>query len=64
MNEQTVSEIDANNELVLTDEQIMAQKEMMRALYEALKRGKHYKQRGTKGAFGSAKNKYRPQTNR
>jgi hypothetical protein len=67
MNNETVSEIEANNEIlnsVLTDEQIMAQKEMMRALYESMRRGKHYNQRRTKGAFGSAKNKYKPQTNR
>jgi len=67
MNNETVSEIEANNEFqdyILTDEQIMAQKEMMRALYESMRRGKHYNQRGTKGAFGSSKNKYTPQTNR
>jgi hypothetical protein len=67
MNNETVSEIEANNEFqdyILTDEQIMAQKEMMRALYESMRRGKHYAQRRTKGAFGSAKNKYKPQTNR
>lgn len=67
MNNETVSEIEANNEILndlLTEEQIMAQKEMMRVLYEAMQRGKHYNQRGTKGAFGSAKNKYKPQTNR
>jgi hypothetical protein len=66
MNNETVSEIAPNNEFqdyILTDEQIMAQKEMMRALYESMWRGKHYAQRGTKGAFGSAKNKYKPQTN-
>ena len=67
MNNETVSEIEANNELLndlLTEEQIMKQKEMMQLLHEAMKRGKHYAQRGTKGAFGSSKNKYKPQTNR
>jgi hypothetical protein len=67
MNNETVSEIEATNELLnnlLTEEQIMEQKEMIRAMYEAMKRGKHYNQRRTKGAFGSAKNKYKPQTNR
>jgi hypothetical protein len=67
MNNETVSEIEATNEFqdyVLTDEQIMKQKEMMQLLHEAMKRGKHYAQRGTKGAFGSSKNKYKPQTNR
>jgi hypothetical protein len=67
MNNETVSEIEANNEFqdyILTDEQIAVQKEMMRALYESMRRGKHYNQRRTKGAFGSAKNKYKPQTNR
>jgi hypothetical protein len=67
MNNETVSEIEANNEFqdyVLTNEQIMAQKEIMQLLHEAMKRGKHYNQRGTKGAFGSSKNKYKPQTNR
>lgn len=77
MQNETVNETEANKECdklsqveqlaaeyTLTDEQIMMQKEMMQAIYEAMKRGKHSKQRGTKGAFGSAKNKYAPQTNR
>lgn len=77
MNNETVNETEANKECdklsqveqlaaeyTLTDEQIMMQKEAMQAIYEAMKRGKHYRQHGTKGAFGSAKNKYKHQTNR
>lgn len=77
MQNKTVNETEANKECdklsqveqlaaeyTLTDEQIMMQKEAMQAIYEAMKRGKHYRQHGTKGAFGSAKNKYKPQTNR
>lgn len=77
MNNETVNETEANKECdklsqveqlaaeyTLTDEQIMMQKETMQAIYEAMKRGKHSGQRGTKGAFGSAKNKYKHQTNR
>ena len=74
MNNETVSEIEANKECdnltrleqlaeeyTLTDEQIMMQKEAMLALYESMQRGKHSRQRGTKGAFGAAKNKYNAQ---
>jgi hypothetical protein len=77
MQNETVNETEANKECdklsqleqlaaeyTLTDEQIQMQKEAMQAIYEAMKRGKHHRQRGTKGAFGSAKNKYTPQTNR
>jgi hypothetical protein len=42
----------------------MMQKEAMRALYESMQRGKHSRQRGTKGAFGAAKNKYNAQTHK
>ena len=76
MNNETVNEVEANKQCdklsqaqqtiadyTLTNEQIQMQKEMMQAIYEAMKRGKHYNQRGTKGAFGSAKNKYKPQSN-
>jgi len=51
-------------EYTFTDEQIMMQKEAMRALYESMQRGKHSRQRGTKGAFGAAKNKYNAQTHK
>jgi len=77
MNNETVNETEANKECdklsqveqlaaeyTLTDEQIQMQKEAMQAIYEAMKRGKHSGQRDTKGAFGSAKNKYTHQTNR
>ena len=77
MNEETVNEVEANKQCdklsqaeqliadyTLTDEQIQMQKEAMQALYEAMKRGKHSKQRSGNGAFGSAKNKYKHQTNR
>lgn len=77
MQNETVNETEANKECdklsqaeqliadyTLTDEQIQMQKEAMQAIYEAMKRGKHYRQHGTKGAFGSAKNKYKHQTNR
>lgn len=77
MQNETVNETEANKErdklsqveqlaaeYTLTDEQIQMQKEAIQAIYEAMKRGKHHRQRGTKGAFGSAKNKYTPQTNR
>ena len=77
MQNETVNEIEANKECdklsqveqlaaeyTLTDEQIMMQKEAMQAIYEAMKRGKHSGQRSGNGAFGSAKNKYKPQANR
>jgi endonuclease/exonuclease/phosphatase (EEP) superfamily protein YafD len=77
MQNETVNEVEANKECdnlsqaqqtiadyTLTNEQVQMQKEAIQAIYEAMKRGKHYNQRGTKGAFGSAKNKYKPQTNR
>lgn len=77
MNNETVNEVEANKQCdnlsqaqqtiadyTLTDEQIAQAKQAMLELMEAMKRGKHYNQRGTKGAFGSAKNKYKPQTNR
>lgn len=52
------------DEYTLTDEQIMMQKEMMSALYESMRRGKHSRQRSGNGAFGSAKNKYKAQTHK
>ena len=77
MQNKTVNETEANKECdklsqveqlaaeyTLTDEQIMMQKEAMQAIYEAMKRGKHSRQRSGNGAFGSAKNKYKHQTNR
>lgn len=77
MNNETVNETEANkecdnltqmeqlaDEYTLTDEQIMMQKEMMSALYESMRRGKHSRQRSGNGAFGSAKNKYKAQTHK
>lgn len=69
MNNETVNEVEANKECdklsqveqlaaeyTLTDEHIQMQKEPMQAIYKAMKRGKHSRQRSGNGAFGSPRN--------
>lgn len=63
MNEQTVSENEPNNNFEISDEDIMRQKEAMRLFYESLMRGKHSKQKQSKGCFGgSRKPRYKAQS--
>lgn len=50
------------NKEQITEEEIWAEKELAYLLEQKQNFGKHYRQRGTKGAFGKNKPLYKPQS--